>query len=51
MKKFILFVPLLALSLAGCFSSQEQESLKTIVSKSPFNMDRDGKSDELVFSF
>ena len=49
MKKFILFVPLLVLSLAGCFSSQEQESLKTIVNKSPFNMDRDGKSDELVF--
>ena len=49
MKKTLLFIPLLALSLTGCFTSQEQESLNKIVSKSPFNMDKDGKSDELVF--
>ena len=46
----LIFVHLtMIVPLTGCFSSQEQESLKSIVSKSPFNMDRDGRSDELVF--
>ena len=50
MKRILsLFIPLLLLtSLTGC-NNQEKESLKCIVSKSPFNMDRDGKSDALVF--
>ena len=35
--------------LTGCFSSGESKSLKTITDGSPFNTDRDGKGDELVF--